>query len=316
MQDISGEVTIESLIRKALDRLKVGDAEDSIALFEDALRLDCEDREILYALRCVNWWLEKFAGLEGITAPYDKGYFIMGQWGAFYEFLDTIGPHFDRCRYAVRYFVYGAALESFEPALAEGMRHDPGLLLRIGRCYKGVGNYDTALEYLQKAAHFRQEDGAALAELADVNALLDDAKSAKVLFREAFFVDPQGVELYALESEMINSLIEMVKNTGISGRALVEWIPVYGTLLGVFSVKRELKLVEVGKLKQAIFALENEVRGNSGDNAILVPQLLNRYLWLLDHYESINEEAAVINEVLLKIKLIDPMIYDRYMSVK
>ena len=314
MQDKDEEKTAETLLREALELLKQGQADESVALLEDALRLELEHAEVLYTLKCVYWWLEKFANLEGITTPYDQGYFIMGQWGTFYEFLETIGPSYDRCRYAVRHFVSSAALKSFEIVLAEGMRHDPGLLLHIGRCYKGIGNYETALDYLKDAAHFRSEDSEALAELADVHALIGEEKSSKVLFREAFFIDAQNITLSALESEMISSLITAVRSEGKTGSALAEWIPVYGTLLGVFSVKRELKLIELGKLKQAIFAKENEVRNNSGDNAILIPQLLNKYLWLLDHYENTNEDSSAINEILMKIKVTDRAIYERYMS--
>jgi tetratricopeptide (TPR) repeat protein len=310
------EKTVESSIRRALDALKNRDAEAGVAYLEEALGIDCEHEETLYALRSIHWWLEKLADSEQRTTPYDKGYFIMGQCAAFYDFLEEQGKHFERSRYAVRQFVYGTALEAFEPVLAEGLRHDPGLLFLIGRCYKGIGSYDTALEYLTKAAHFRQEDGAALAELADVHALLGEIKTAKVLFREAFFINPQGIDLFALESEMITALLKTVRGAGISGASLVEWIPVYGALLGVFSVKRELKLAELGKLKQAVFALENEVRTNSEENQTSVPRLLNRYLWLLDHYENAGENDAQIKEIQLKIQFIDPTIYERYMGVK
>ncbi|MDR2468711.1 MAG: hypothetical protein LBD22_07105 [Spirochaetaceae bacterium] len=313
----SGTYSVDTLIREALSELKAGHANEVIPLLESALRIDCEDIETLYALKCINWWLEKLATLEGITTHYDKGYFIMGQWGAFYAFLETIGPHFDRCRYAVQHFVYGTALESFEAVLDDGvLRHDPGLLLRIGRCYKGVGNFEAAQNYLMDAARFRQEDGAALAELADVNALMGEIKNAKVLFREAFFVDPQGIDVNVLESEMITGLVKTVREAGINGGALVEWIPVYGALLGVFSVKRELKLVELGKLNQAVFALENKVRTNSDDRDLCLPRLLNHLIWLLDYYERANEDPNKIQELQLKIKIYDPAIYYRFIHIK
>ena len=311
-----GEKTVEAALRRALEALKGLDAAAAVGHLEDALGADCEHEETLYALKSVHWWLEKLAGGEERTTASEKGYFIMGQCAAFYDFLEAQGTHFERCRYAVKHFVYGTALESFTPTLAEGLRHDPGLLFLIGRCYKGMGNYDSALEYLTKAAHFRQEDGAALAELADVHALMGEVKKAKVLFREAFFINPQGIELFALESEMITALIKTVRGAGVGGAALVEWIPVYGALLGVFSVKRELKLAELGKLKQAVFALENEVRTNGEESQTAAPRLLNRYLWLLDHYENTGENDAQIKEIQLKIQFIDGAIYERYMSVK
>lgn len=309
--------TIESCIRDALTELKAGHADEAVTLFENALRIDAEDAETLYALKCLHWWLEKLESLEGITTPYDKGFFIMGQWSAFYEFVETLGTHYDRCRYAVRHFVYSTALRSFEIVLADPVpRHDPGLKLRVGRCYKGVGSYNKALEYLREAAQFRQYDGGTMAELADVSALMGEEKQAKVLFREAFFVDPEGIDINTLECALIVELAAKVRGFGIAPELLVLWLPVYGALLGVFSVKRELKRAELGKINQEVFALEDDVRKNSDENPSAVPRLLNHYLWLLDHYENSGGETGKISEIQLRIKLIDPVLYDRFMNIK
>jgi tetratricopeptide (TPR) repeat protein len=206
------------------------------------------------------------------------------------------------------------------------MRHDPGLLEQVGRCYKGMGCYEEALAYLKRAVRFKQEDAAAISTLADVYALLGETKAAKALFREAFFINPQAVDLNNLESELILRLVRHVAGMGYSGAELHEWIPVYGAVLGVFTVKRELKLAEVGRLKQQIFDLENELReargelreargghnGGRGEN-ILAPALLNRYFRLMDHYEGSDCGHALIDEIKLKIKIIKPVIFERYM---
>jgi tetratricopeptide (TPR) repeat protein len=316
MRETESAPSVENLKKEAFRHLKEGDAEGALRAIESALRIDYDEPELLWTLKCVNWWLEKTKCLEGIPSSYDRGIFIMSQWRGFYGFLDKIGGVFDSGRYAVRRFVSDLALENFKEVLSEGaLRHDPALDLQIGRCYKGAGDYETALEYIQKAARHMRESGEALAELADVEALLGEAKQAKVLFREAFFIDPAKIDVRSMESQEIAKLAETVRAMGVQSDALAAWIPVYGTLLGVFSVKRELKAFELSRLKQEIFTLENEVRNNSEEKNILVPRLLNKYLWLLDHYENTNESGASINEVLYKIKFIDAAIYDRYMSV-
>jgi hypothetical protein len=115
-----------------------------------------------------------------------------------------------------------------------------------------------------------------------------------------------------MESELILLLGERVRDMGYTGPELSEWLPVYGNLLGVFSIKRDLKQVEVGKLKQSIFSLENEIRGGGGQISLLKPRLINRYLWLVDHYENTREDPRIIEETFLKIKVIDPAIFERY----
>ncbi|MDR2097960.1 MAG: hypothetical protein LBP37_05510, partial [Spirochaetaceae bacterium] len=86
-----------------------------------------------------------------------------------------------------------------------------------------------------------------------------------------------------------------------------------GTLFGVFTVKRELKLAELSRLKQQIFDLENELRGNPGNENILIPALLNKYFRLMDHYESAGGNSALIKETKLKVQIIKPVIFERYM---
>ena len=96
---------------------------------------------------------------------------------------------------------------------------------------------------------------------------------------------------------------------------LKEWIPVYGVLYGVLSIKRELRAFEVGKLKQAVFSLENELKESGSNQDILIPRLINHYFWLVDYYVNSNDDDRArtsINEILLKIKLLNPKIHEMY----
>jgi hypothetical protein len=172
------------------------------------------------------------------------------------------------------------------------------------------------MKYLEQARQFKREDGETLSELADVNALLGETMLAKAQFREAFFVDPQKVNLRAMESELIIRLRDRVRETGVSGPELAEWLPIYGRLFKVFSVKRELKRAELAKLKQSFFDLENEIRGGTSKVSLLKPRLLNRYFWLIEYYENTGEDQKIIEETLLKIKLLDRAIYEWYIQVR
>ena len=204
-------------------------------------------------------------------------------------------------------------MKCFEDVLGDGVnQHDPLLLLQVGRCYKGVGNYEQALKYLEQAVRFKRDDGATLAELADVNALLGDLRAAKALFREAFFLDPQGISLYSLEAELITRLREKLREQGYGAGEIQEWIPIYGCLWGIFSVKRELKQIELARIKQDIRSLENEFRGKGHEDPRLKPRLINRYFWLIDHYENSRTDPELIAETMLKIKIIDSEIYELY----
>jgi tetratricopeptide (TPR) repeat protein len=308
------EQAVAGLIQRAYEKLKASDAEGAAALLDEALQIDFDNEETKHALKSVNWWLERTARIKETKNPYEKGGNILSLLKQYYIFLDGLAVDYDLCQYAVKRYVFSSALRCFQDLLGDGVnQHDPGLLLLVGRCYKGVGNYDEPLKYLEQAARFKREDGETLAELADVNAQLEDAVRAKTLFREAFFLNPEKIDLRSMESPMIVRLRDkLLKEKGYKEEELREWIPVYGRLWGVFTVQRELKPIEFGRLKQSIFTLETEFRGNPERSTLLKPRLINRYLWLIDYYESKREDPDLIEEVKLKIKVTDLDIYERY----
>jgi hypothetical protein len=86
---------------------------------------------------------------------------------------------------------------------------------------------------------------------------------------------------------------------------------VYGTLWGVLSIKRELRALEYGKLRQKIFSLEQEIRDDNR-RPLLMPRLINHYFWLIDHLVMNREDQRKIDEILLKIRSLSPEVYKRY----
>jgi tetratricopeptide (TPR) repeat protein len=305
--------SVERLLQEAYDSLNASDDASALEALDEALKIDFENPEVVYVLKCLNWWRERMKQLSDFSGAGDKGSFILSLWKPFYIFLDRIGPGYEVCLYAFRRFIFFKALRFFKDVLDDGSNeHDPEILLQVGRCYKGCGNYDLAIKYLEQAVRFKKDDAETLAEMADVNALLDENRYAKVLFREAFFIDPQAIDLRSMESELIIRLRDKVKTLGYSEQEMAEWLPIYGNLYGVFSVKRELKQIELGKLKQSIFSLENDVKNRPENVIFSKPRLINRYFWLIDHYENVREEPVMIEETMLKIRVIDSAIYELY----
>jgi len=301
------------LLKKAYDNLKASDAAAACVLMEQALDLDFENEEIKHALKCVHWWLEHTRRIDDIKDPFEKGSLYISLLKQYHVFLGQFDKIYDQCQYAVRFFVFSRALFFFEGLMGNrSNRNDASLLLLTGRCYKGLGNYDEALKHLEQAVRIKREDAEILAEVADINALMAQTKAAKALFREAFFLDPSKINVRFLESGIIQKLCDGISELGYKEEELCEWIPVYGYLWGVFSVKRELKQMEAGRLKQSIFSLEAEYEANPSRRTLLKPRLLNHYFWLIDHYEISHEDSSLIEETLLKIKVTDPDIFKIY----
>jgi tetratricopeptide (TPR) repeat protein len=293
--------------------LREGQFSEAIDALEAILEKDVDYPGAASALKCAGFWKERLERERPQLDGFEQGELLLGQWRLFHAFLERLADVPERCLFAIKQFIFSSALASYLSAAPESEQGgDPDVLLQIGRCCKGTGNYERAIEYLERANRERRDDAGILAELADCYSLVNESRSAKVFFREAFFVDPQAIDLAGLESPLIQRLADRLRARGFTGPSLNEWMPVYGAIWGVFNVKREMKPLELGKLKQAIYTLERERRGGAAGRDSSAPRLINRYMWLIDHLLSAGESRERVDEVLAKIRDIDPGVHDDY----
>ncbi|MBE6350352.1 MAG: hypothetical protein E7062_06360 [Spirochaetaceae bacterium] len=303
----------EEGLQKAYLLLKKGNPEHAKLVLEEALSYDLEGQEILQTLKCATYWADKLQRISFLPEPFERGESIITQWKLFSNFIVINGITHEEGIYATKMGVFSKAVDYFQQLLRDrGIIQKREIYVRLGICYKKLGDYEKALSYLVEANAKENTSPLILAEMADCYALCGEDKIAKVLFREAFFIDAQKVDILLLESDLFLNLKENVEKLGFRQSELAEWIPVYGVLLGVFTVKRELKAVEFARLKQNIYTLENELREVENDSLLLTPRLLNHYFWLIDYYTTQRDSNTKIHEVLLKIKLLDSDIYEKY----
>jgi tetratricopeptide (TPR) repeat protein len=293
--------------------LREGLFPEAMEALEQLLERDVDHPGAASTLKCAGFWRDRLEKDLADREGFERGDLILAQWRQFTAFAERLPDVPERCMFAVKQHVFSSALAAYLSTAPGGEREaDPDVLLQIGRCYKGMGDYERAIESLERANRERRDDARILAELADCYSLVNESRAAKVFFREAFSVDPQAVDLAGLESPLVQRLADRVRARGHTGPDLNEWLPVYGCVWGVFNVKRELKPLELGKLKQAIFHFEKEYGAGGPARALIAPRLINRYLWLIDHYMSTGEPRERVEETLRKIRDISPRVYDEY----
>lgn len=303
----------ENEIKQAYNLLKNADPLSAKEILSTALIGDLENPEILFSLKCTSFWCERFNHISGITSLFQKGEQLILYWKDFLSLFGEEKSKYEQCVYSIKKGIFTQVLNVFQQLSEENATIDKGLIFsRIGLCHKLLGDYEKALNSLSKANLVNPEKASILAEMADCYALCGEERTSKVLFREAFFINPQDIDISFLESELFCSLYAEILKTGKKGEIAAEWFPVEGVLLGVLNVKRELRALEAGKLKQNIYALETELKDTGVDPLLIIPRLINNYFWLIDHYVTIHEDRAKINEILLKIKLLNIDIYERY----
>ena len=299
-------------LKNAHELLEKGSLAQAREQLDQAFAYSLGNSEINFAHWCCSYWVDFVQGLPRLE-PYEQGDGLIARWKSFKQDYEQKENFQQKTIYALQRGIFTLALNAYKLAKEEGTSSQRADLYRKkGLCYKKLGKYESALNLLTEAYRTAPQSAAILADMADCFALCGEDKNAKVLFREAFFIDAQRVEIDFLDSELICCLIRQVKEKGYIGAALQEWIPVYGVLYGVFNVKRELRAQEPGRLRQEIFAKENEIKDPSNDSKILIPRLINMYFWLIDHYARSNEGKEKINECLLQIRVHDETIYRMY----
>jgi tetratricopeptide (TPR) repeat protein len=308
------ETDLNALLSAVYDLIDRQSLDEAIGRIEPVLGLHFDNEELAAVLKCAKYWKDRFLSIQRYPSGYEKAEYLLGQWKGFPAFVERIGGTPERCTAAFKTLVFRAALAIYESLVdvsVTGIK-DGDILMRIGRCYKSLGEYDKALRHLDAANRIKKENAGILAELADCYALVGEIQISKAFFREAFFINPEAVDLDSIESAMIRRLVDKLRQMGMEGPALAQWLPVYGVLFNVLNIKRELRPIEYGKLRQSIYTLEMDMRDNPQKKEEALARLINHYFWLIDHYRMTKESGEKIDEVLLKIRELSPSLYDEY----
>ena len=306
---------VPELLEMGYESLKNTDIKSAVRFFDEALREDFENGEVLFALKCAQFWVERIQEIEMVESSRFRGDMVFSRWKTFKAFLSRITGDSEIAVYAFKRMAFGLSLE-FYVCASEEEKSDmgPEFDFRVGRCRKFLGDYESAVRQIEKAVVARKDDSRFLAELADCYMLSGEPKMAKLLFREAFFIDPNTIDYDFLESELIQKLIDAIRFDGYSTESTTAWIPVYGELLKVLDVKREMKAAESSRLNSSILRMENDIRENPAVADAIKPRLLNSYFWMMDHCEAIGADDARKDRYLQKIRLLDEKIFLQYVS--
>lgn len=306
------ESSSDILYRNAESCLSAGDFEKAKLLYGRLLADDLFNNELKDAIIYCGFWAERKKIYDSLPGHIRKGKYLSEQWQSFTAFTAGWGSGGKgRTADCIRRRIFGRALYNFTSARNETRIADGELLYHIGICHKRLGSYGEAASYLENASFKQQQDAAILAELADCLALLGKEEKARFLFREAFYINPSVINPDLLESGEIRQVAETAAGMGYSGMLLREWIPVIGVRDGYLNVKREIKDLEFRKLRQDILELEEKLDSSDGDRELTIPRLINKYLRLIDFYETRNNIGGK-KDTLSKIRGLSPDFFEYF----
>ena len=305
---------IKKLITGSYQYFETGDFSNARKLLDQAHALDYENPEVSSALRACGFWDQRLQSLETLEGDGNRGDYLRRQWNHYQSSYRTGFSHsLDEGSARLKRWVYSTALSYYLKQASDFS--DSEAFLQAGRCRKALGRYEESIATLEEAVRVSGDnESRLLAELADTYALIGESRPAKVLMREALFINAAAVELDEIQSPLFRRLIERLEQTvDAEDHGFPEWLAVYGTIWGVLDVTRELSPVEYGRLKQKIYALKNEI-ADGDSHGRLTPKLINHYFRLIDHYQTTGAGRTTIEEILMEIKLLSPAIYRIYIE--
>lgn len=307
-------IQTEKGLKEALAFMEAGNFSQARKIIQSTFEYSLDSQEVIITSNYCNKWIDAVNRLPDLRDESERGESLLTEWKNFLDYLRTQEETYQPAYYATCRGIFSLALQNFSRLLDERSPVQKAEILRkTGLCYKKLGEFENAKMCLSEANSLHGGRADVLADLADCYALCGEDKAAKVLFREAFFIDFKNVQLEFLDSELIKCLVEKTEKKGFSGEELNAWIPVYGVLWGVFTIKRTMRPQEVGKLQQEIYAMENEQKDPSRASRLLVPRLIYKYFWLIDYCQTVND-SQMINEILLKMKILDTNVYNMYVK--
>lgn len=306
------DIRSEKKLKEVLSLLENGNPTEAKVILNEMIKYDFDTKELDFTIRCCNFWIDIIADDALINNPFERGEELLTKWKEFIEFVNGWDNFYEPSYYAVCRGIFSLARQCYSSMLSEkDVVQRSEINRKLGLCYKKLGDYENAKQCLVTANSLHPVQSAVIADLADCYALCGEDKEAKVLFREAFYIDFKRIDLEFLDSRLICRLADKVKGLGYGKDEVKAWIPVYGVLWGVFTIKRTMKYQETVKLKQEIYALENELKTPARANNLITPRLINLYFWLIDLYRANNDDKLVL-QTLLRIKILAPDIYNLY----
>jgi tetratricopeptide (TPR) repeat protein len=294
--------------------LEEGSFSDAIALFENIIAENAGYPGVPDGIRAARFWIVRANKLKKYSNPYDKARLLLKEWRDFEKYMTKNSVKHGRSTAAIQKYIFSDIIESFTQAYNEGVAPDTGILIQIGDCFKKLGNFERAIDIFEYTRSFDKEDSSLLSKLGDCYFSIDETSKAKVLFREAFFIDPGLIELDCIESPFIHMIyaktVQQIRNPDTS----IYWIPVIAEVSRAFNVKREPKKGEIEKLRDEIRKLEAEYSTNKKRRDYIKPKLINHYFWLIDSLKIVGGSKKEIEESLQRINEIDSEIFSQYME--
>jgi tetratricopeptide (TPR) repeat protein len=316
-----GQLTFSDnpLYKKYQDALKLiqkREFKKSFELCEEIVEENVQIPEVFPIMKCLKFWINRDSQDEIQGTSLEKAEYFKKEWILFEKFIvkkDMGSLHFlNNFRTAVYFVIINNYIEHYQNEKIK----EPEVLILLAEAFMFNEEFNKAKDTLMYAKKFKPKSPKIMAYLGETFYQLEDLQKSLAYFREAFYLNPEEINLNMLKAPYIIKLVHKAQNKGFIGKEVNLWLPIYAEIYNVFYVKRKLDDKEVEDMQKKIYQLEVDYEINPSSRGRTEPLLLNKYIYLISDFQMkyVQDKNIKINNVLRKIKNINESVFNRLRS--
>lgn len=317
-------LSVKQHLTFALSFLSDGCFSDAATEFKEILKQDFANESAEIGGKYCNYWKSRIEKLKKgrdkkSLSNYETGSLLYEEWKKFISTFKVSKESEIVVLDSVKQYVLGLVLECLKKTEIEGdsVVNRAQLFALIGALSKELGQFDNAVCYFQKVIQIDHFNADAYAQLGNCYELQGNERAAKIMMREAFFLNPAAIDIAKLEnSQLIAKISSVMKQYDIAADAFVFWIPVYARVYNILDVKRELMINEIVRIQKEISDIKNELENNAeilknkNEAEKFRAMLVMRYLWLYDYFLEKENAGDELKKVEACIKELSFTVYN------
>ncbi|MCX7821253.1 MAG: hypothetical protein N2258_06220 [Brevinematales bacterium] len=290
------------------DIIKNGELDRAEDFIIEKMESDIDDEDIEAFLKAVKFWKNR---REFFNFSENSGEILLGEWENFLTFCINNRIENKKLLNSFKAFVYSRAIDFLIDSYKLSPIKEKEKLYMIGVALYEVGFIDKALETFEFLFSLSNEkDYKVYLWLANLYYEIGENELSMIMYNDAFFYFSQLINPEDIKDVRIKKIINNIKADGfLRDEELLEWVPVYCYLYDVLTVKRKLEYGDFVDLRERIKKYEKSLETDKKVLYVLIPRLINYYLWIVDYYlyqaNSIEPVQSVLKRIIELFEMLD-----------
>ncbi len=263
--------------------LREGDLNKAEEIALRGLEEDYQNPEYEKYLKLIKFWQNRQDLFEYKESSAEK---LISEWDKFLKFCIENKVDCKKAFISIKDFIFRNIIDLLIDSYRLSPVPERETLILLGQSFYEIGILDRAIETLEYAMSINtdDEDARIFTLLGNLYSECGENDLAMVMFNDAFLKFPQLVNLDNIDFPYIVKIRQMVCDDGFNEHEVPEWIPVYGYLYEGLTVKRKMEYKDYMELKERVTDYEKTLKVDKKAANIIIPRLINYYLWILDYF--------------------------------